>query len=736
MSAHSSRSSSFSVQPPGGSAGDLGRPLLSGLKPPALELVPAGAHNAYVPPNLLLTPSPAATAAPVQPSPAFAVGVPLGSPGPGAGSVELSDFPASPEGKSDRSDEVPLLVRRSSSRSLHHPIKRELVIDFSKGNTRWKRGSVNDVLKNRRLKWNLAAAGTYAAMGITLALGVTVGYEYWNSAIKLDVLAKLHLLILGAIGSSLSNAAQTIYFLSFFVRETLDFWQELKSGALRNYSNRMEFSVPCSKPLVWQGSHVTTLRIAPFFLARTLILGTAVFNSLPVILASDSNIEVGMLSLMLLAGMNYSSVSKLLGDKLPLWLRSVCASTDTTNRIKLEKDIQYQVNLIIGFLEDKTTTLAQKIAIKEELLKQSECNDLSQELAVLQAMMRKVLEFRKASDPSLDEMAYLAREKPIVAVPVLSGAPVGLSLPSWCSSKNLLQMLLGGMFTQYALDQLPSTVLGIQKVLIKLSMDEESAAPYAFSFGLIAMSVSLIRYFDWAGMLFKKFEDSFALIKQHPTLKSGIYFSQSAGILLALISPAGSTEVALKGLNNYSKVNMYFLTGLFSAIHDAGVALPLAAIPGYISGSVMNSPGNMSMAVVALLAIHKLMQLYQKTDRTEYVQSLETDELVATLKKFKGDVGDNRHFNDRDLRDIKNALVRSAQPLASASKTDDLTQSRETSLKSHSAAQGKGLHRKPSNIFGLSSPVGRNAMFLSPSQDSLNSEAKSPASTTELDVLV
>ncbi len=144
----------------------------------------------------------------------------------------------------------------------------------------------------------------------------------------------------------------------------------------------------------------------------------------------------------------------------------------------------------------------------------------------------------------------------------------------------------------------------------------------------------------------------------------------------------------------------------------------------------------MSMAVAALLAIHKLMQLYQKTDRTEYVQSLETDELVATLKKFKGDVGDNRHFNAQDLRDIKNALVRSAQPLASASKKDDLTQSRETSLKSHSAAQGKGLHRKPSNIFGLSSPVGRNAMFLSPSQDSLNSEAKSPASTTELDVLV
>jgi hypothetical protein len=389
-----------------------------------------------------------------------------------------------------------------------------------------------------------------------------------------------------------------------------------------------------------------------------------------------------------MALMNYDAVSKL-ADYLYLKGRDKFArSPETKYRLTLEKDLQYWISQIGRFYSE--ADLDGRRAIKDIILAGS-MKDLDSELRVLKTIISKIGELKSCDDQTL--IQHFTR-------PLISSDSVPLSsyLPS-CSVANGLRLGLGLCFVQYAFDQFSSVVFGISKIVGQGPV----GAPVAFTLGIMSMLISLTRYGVWAGKLVDKFEDAWNLSKKNPELKYWIRAALGFGAVSAFLSPGGSIEVALKGIKNYDNVELYKLAPVFKFYVDHHLELPLAIGPGFISGAVVNCPGNMNIAVQALLAIDYLCQLYRKSDRAPFLETLEDRAVSDVFNLIKAMVGDNRHFSGEDILKMHNGLdVRTLVLERSQHQADDLSATRSAAADRNqpvAKATGGGLRRLASTPF-------------------------------------
>jgi hypothetical protein len=516
---------------------------------------------------------------------------------------------------------------------------------------------------------------------ISLALGGIVGDEYWSSAQKLKILQDMGLVAVdtGAFASAFSNAAQTIYFLNYFPDSVLEAFNKIRLGEQRNYGSKASY--------------------IPFFMGRSVIAMMAFYTSFPVILAASNNPEIGAISWGLLTGMNYDSVTKV-ADRLCLSMRPGLLKLETAlltsagqqrkfrsrwsameTRLRQEKEIQYVIGQILKFLS--TASVDEKRALKDIL------HHSTGDISTLQAIVRYI---KTLKDPT--NLRYFN---------LPTGRQASSALPSmgWMMGISMVLLLL--CFFHYALNQFPAVVVGTSK-----TAGQGDGAPYSFGLGLMAMGVSLVRYADWASKMKGKFSDAFGLLHNNPRLYKSILTALVLALGVSVLSPGGSIEGAVKGLNSFDQVNLYGLTPYFDWVNQTDITLPISAPTGFISGSVINSPGNMTIAVGAVFGLDYLVQLFGKSNpahQTEFVEALEDAAIKETLLLFMAEVGDNRRFSDRDIAQIDAALK---AEINTKPRLDPFSAGRLKSVSEHNASP------LPAYAFsGMNSPVGR-MVFLRP----------------------
>ena len=516
---------------------------------------------------------------------------------------------------------------------------------------------------------------------ISLALGGIVGDEYWSSAQKLKILQDMGLVAVdtGAFASAFSNAAQTIYFLNYFPDSVLEAFNKIRLGEQRNYGSKAAY--------------------IPFFMGRSVIAMMAFYTSFPVILAASNNPEIGAISWGLLTGMNYDSVTKV-ADRLFLSMRPGLLKVETAlltsvgqqrrfrsrwsameTRLRQEKEIQYVIGQILKFLS--TASLEEKRGLKDIL------HTSTGDISMLQAIIRYIKTLKDPTDPRYFNPP--------------TGRQASSALPSMAWMMGISMALLLLCFFHYALNQFPAVVVGTSK-----TAGQGDGAPYSFGLGLMAMSVSLVRYTDWASKMKGKFSDAFGLLHNNPRLYKYILTALVLAVGVSVLSPGGSIEGAVKGLNSFDQVNLYGLTPYFDWVNQTDITLPISAPTGFISGSVINSPGNMTMAVGAVFGLDYLVQLFGKSNpdhQAEFVEALEDAAIKETLRLFMAEVGDNRRFSDRDIGQIYAALM---AEINSKRQSDFLSAER-----SKSASQNNASPLPAHAFLGMKSPVG-GMSFLRP----------------------